>query len=212
MTRIDAPPDPWRLLLEESGALRHGHFQLSSGLHSPAYVQCALLLEQPARARRVGSALAVKLAVHRPDAVVSPALGGLIVGFTTAGALDVPFRFTERKEDRMELRRGFTVRPGERLAVVEDVVTTGRSTRETVAVLETLGGEVVAVGAILDRSSRSRAAGDGGEGAGGEPPSGGLFDVPFEVLVSLDLPTYRPGACPLCADGSRPVKPGSRPG
>jgi len=212
VTRIDPPPDPWRLLLEESGALRHGHFQLSSGLHSPAYVQCALLLEQPARARRVGSALAVKLAVYRPDAVVSPALGGLIVGFATAGALDVPFRFTERKEDRMELRRGFTVRPGERLAVVEDVVTTGRSTRETMTVLEALGGEVVAVGAILDRSSRRRAAGDGGEGAGGEPPSGELFDVPFEVLVSLDLPTYRPGACPLCADGSRPVKPGSRPG
>ena len=202
MTRIDTPPDPWLLLLEASGALRHGHFQLSSGLHSPAYVQCALLLEQPARARQVGSALAAKLGDYRPDAVVSPALGGVIVGFTTAGALDVPFRFTERKDGRMELRRGFGVHPGERLVVVEDVVTTGRSTRETVAVLEALGGEVVAVGAILDRSSRSRVDAEGGEE---------LFEVPFEVLTSLDLPTYPPESCPLCAEGSTPVKPGSRP-
>lgn len=202
MTRIDAPSDPWRLLLEESGALRHGHFQLSSGLHSSAYVQCALLLEQPARARRVGSALAVKLGAYRPDAVVSPALGGLIVGFTTAGALDVPFRFTEREEGRMELRRGFGVRPGERLAVVEDVVTTGKSTRETVAVLEALGGEVVAVGAILDRSS---------QGGTGEEEGEPRFGVPFEVLTSLDLPTFPAESCPLCADGSTPVKPGSRP-
>lgn len=207
MTRIDAPPDPWLMLLEESGALRHGHFQLSSGLHSPAYVQCALLLEQPARARRVGSALAVKLGAYRPEAVVSPALGGLIVGFTTAGSLDIPFRFTERKDGRMELRRGFTVTPGERLAVVEDVVTTGKSTRETIAVLEALGGEVVAVGAILDRSSHSSR----GRAADGEAGTSVLFDVPFETLVTLDLPTYRPGECPLCAEGSRPVKPGSRP-
>lgn len=202
MTQIDASADPWRLLLEETGALRHGHFQLSSGLHSPAYVQCARLLEQPAHARRVGSALAVKLAAHRPDAVISPALGGLIVGFTTAGALDVSFRFTERKEGRMELRRGFGVRSGERLVVVEDVVTTGRSTRETMAVLEALGGEVVAVGAILDRSSRSRAGAEEQEA---------LFEVPFEALTSLDLPNYPPESCPLCADGSTPVKPGSRP-
>jgi orotate phosphoribosyltransferase len=205
VTRIDTPPDPWRLLLEESGALRHGHFRLSSGLHSPAYVQCALLLEHPARARRVGSALAVKLGAYRPDAVVSPALGGLIVGFTTASSLDVAFRFTERKEGRMELRRGFTVRPGERLVVVEDVVTTGESTRETIGVLEALGGEVVAVGAILDRSSRTRA--EDGSADGDE-----LFEVSFEALTRLDLPTYRPEACPLCADGSPPVKPGSRPG
>lgn len=191
--------DPWLLLLEESGALRHGHFQLSSGLHSPAYVQCALLLEQPERARRVGSALAVKVGVYRPDAVVSPALGGLIVGYATAAALDVPFRFTERAEGRMELRRGFAVRPGERIVVVEDVVTTGKSTRETMAVVEGQGGRVVAVAAVLDRT-RGRGSGENGP-----------FQVPFEILVSLDLPTYRPGECPLCADGSRPEKPGSRP-
>jgi len=192
--------DPWLLLLEESGALRHGHFQLSSGLHSTAYVQCALLLEQPERARRVGSALAVKVGAYRPDAVVSPALGGLIVGYATAAALDVPFRFTERAEGRMELRRGFAVRPDERIVVVEDVVTTGKSTLETMAVVEELGGRVVAVAAVLDRIR-------GGRGSGENGP----FQVPFEILVSLDLPTYRPGECPLCADGSRPEKPGSRP-
>lgn len=191
--------DPWLLLLEESGALQHGHFQLSSGLHSPAYVQCALLLEYPERARRVGSALAVKLGAYQPDAVVSPALGGLLVGYTTASALDVPFRFTERKEGRMELRRGFAVRPGERIVVIEDVVTTGKSTRETMAILEKQGGKVVAVGAILDRT-QAKASGEDGP-----------FSVPFETLVSLDLATYRPGECPLCAEGSRPEKPGSRP-
>lgn len=192
-------PDPWLLLLEESGALQHGHFQLSSGLHSPAYVQCALLLEQPERARLVGSALAVKVSAYRPDTVVSPALGGLIVGYTTAAALDVPFRFTERKEERMELRRGFAVRPGERIVVVEDVVTTGKSTCETMAVLEEQGGEIVAVAAIIDRT-RAKATGENAP-----------FSVPFETLVPLDLATWRSGECPLCAQGSRPERPGSRP-
>jgi orotate phosphoribosyltransferase len=196
--------DTWRMLLEESGALRHGHFLLSSGLHSPAYVQCALLLEQPDRARRVGSALAAKLGSLRPEAVVSPALGGLIVGFATAASLGVPFRFTERSEGRMELRRGFTVQPGERIAVVEDVVTTGKSTRETMAVLKTLGAEIVAVGAILDRTGSGSP--DASDPLGPSDP----FEVPFETLLSLDLPTYAAEACPKCAEGSRPEKPGSR--
>jgi len=191
-----APTDPWLLLLEESGALQRGHFQLSSGLHSSVYVQCALLLELPQRARRVGSALAVELGAYRPNAVVSPALGGLVIGYEVAAALDVPFRFTERKEGEMVLRRGFAVRPGERLVVVEDVVTTGRSTRETIDLLRGKGGEVVAVGAILDRT-------------GGR--AGAALDLPFEPLCSLELPTYRPEACPLCAEGSPAVKPGSRP-
>lgn len=205
--------EAWRFLLEESGALRHGHFLLSSGLHSSAYVQCALLLEEPERARRVGSALAVKLGALRPDAVVSPALGGVIVGFVTASSLGVPFRFTERNKDgEMELRRGFAVRPGERITVVEDVVTTGKSTRETMAVLEGMGAEVVAVGAILDRSGRDLEAAGGGDAEDraadrGEPE---LFDVPFETLLSLDLPTYPPDTCPMCAEGSVPEKPGSR--
>ncbi len=118
-------------LLEESGALRRGHFQLSSGLHSTAYVQCALLLEDPARARGVGQALAEELRPHHPDSVLSPALGGMIIGHEVAAALGVPFRFTERKGDELGFRRGFTLRPGEQVVIVEDVVTTGRSTLES---------------------------------------------------------------------------------
>ncbi|MGE5234184.1 MAG: orotate phosphoribosyltransferase, partial [Acidobacteriota bacterium] len=123
-----------RALLEESGALREGHFRLSSGLHSPAYVQCALLLQEPARARRLGGELARRLAEHRPESVLSPALGGVVIGHEVAAALGVPFRFTERQEGAMALRRGFALRGGERVAVVEDVVTTGKSTRECAAV------------------------------------------------------------------------------
>lgn len=193
-------PDPqdiqtWRTLLEECGALKTGHFALSSGLHSPAYVQCALLLEDPARARRVGEALAAKLADLAPESVLAPALGGVIIGHEVAAALRLPFRFTERKEGRMALRRGFRLRPGERLVVVEDVVTTGRSGRETIEIAERLRAVVVGVGAILDRS-------------GGQDSLG----APFRTLLALDLPTWQPRECPLCRQGGRPEKPGSRPG
>ncbi len=180
-------------MLEESGALRRGHFLLSSGLHSPAYVQCALLLEVPARARRVGEELAALLAPFRPDSVLSPALGGLIVGHETAAALGVPFRFTERQGEAMALRRGFELAAGERVVVVEDVITTGRSTRETIAVAEARGARPVAVGAIIDRS--------GGRHG---------FPVPLVSLMTLDLPTYSSDACPLCRAGTPPEKPGSR--
>jgi orotate phosphoribosyltransferase len=192
----DTPPDAaaWRGLLAACGALREGHFALSSGLHSPAYVQCALLLEDPARARRAGEALARRLADLEPESVLSPALGGVLIGHETAAALRVPFRFTERKDGRMELRRGFHLRPGERVVVVEDVVTTGKSTRETIAVAEAQGARVVGVGAILDRS-------------GGNP-----FAVALRTLLALDLPTWRPEDCPLCRKGRAPEKPGSRPG
>ncbi len=188
-------------LLEASGALKRGHFQLSSGLHSPAYVQCALLLELPSRARRVGEALGAGLADLAPDSILSPALGGVLIGHEVAAALGVPFRFTERKAEAMELRRGFALRPGERVVIVEDVVTTGRSTRETAAVAAALGAEVVGVGAIIDRSDRSR--------RGSAAP---LFDVPFRALLELDLPSHAAADCPLCAAGGAPEKPGSRPG
>ena len=182
-------------LLAESGALRQGHFRLSSGLHSPAYVQCALLLELPERARRVGAALADRLRGLGPESVLSPALGGVIIGHEVAAALGVPFRFTERHEGVMGLRRGFTIAPGERVAVIEDVVTTGKSTRECAAVARALGGDIVAIGSILDRSS-------GGHG----------FEPPYEALLRLDFPTYPPDSCPLCAAGGTAEKPGSRPG
>jgi orotate phosphoribosyltransferase len=183
--------------LESSGALLRGHFLLSSGLHSPGYVQCARLLEDPARAREAGAAIAARLReIDRvPDSILAPALGGVIIGHEAAEALGVPFRFTERAGERMALRRGFELRPGERIVVVEDVVTTGKSTLETVAVAEAAGAEVVAVASIIDRS--------GGRHG---------FAVPFASLVALDLPTWRPEECPLCAAGEMPaVKPGSRP-
>jgi orotate phosphoribosyltransferase len=182
-------------MLEESGALRRGHFLLSSGLHSEAYVQCALLLEDPVRARKVGHDLADLLRSYHPDSVLSPALGGVIVGHEVAAALGVPFRFTERKGEEMGLRRGFNLRQGERVVVIEDVVTTGRSTLETAALATTRGARVVAVGAIIDRS------------AGRDP-----FDVPFKSLLQLDLPSYQPNECPACRTGALPAeKPGSRP-
>ena len=143
-------------MLEASRALLAGHFLLSSGLHSPRYVQCALLLEHPVRARRVGEALAAELRPFGVESVLSPAMGGLIIGHETAAALGVPFRFTERKDGRMELRRGFALRARERVAIVEDVVTTGKSTAETVAVAAERGAVVVAVGAILDRTGGRR--------------------------------------------------------
>lgn len=181
-----------RELLLESGALREGHFQLSSGLHSSGYVQCALLLESPARARRVGEWLAERLAAYRVDSVLSPALGGVIIGHETAAALEVPFRFVERREGELTLRRGFRLAAGERVVVVEDVVTTGKSTREAAEVARRLGAEVVAVGAIIDRGARD------------------AFSVPFEALLRLDLPTWEPGECHLCAAGSSAESPGSR--
>lgn len=182
-----------RELLGESGALREGHFELSSGLHSAAYVQCALLLEDPRRARRVGRGLARLLASLRPAAVVSPALGGLIVGHEVAEALGLPFRFTERKDGRMTLRRGFHLAPGERVVIVEDVVTTGKSTREAAEVVRQAGGNVLAVGAVVDRTG------------GGDP-----FDLPFFSLIDLDLPSWAPEECPLCRAGGHAEKPGSR--
>jgi orotate phosphoribosyltransferase len=191
-------------LLEESGALCRGHFLLSSGRHSPAYVQCALLLEDPVRARRVGAEIAEALRSFHPDSVLSPALGGIIIGHEVAAALGVPFRFAERKGAELGLRRGFSLRQGERVVIVEDVVTTGRSTLETAALATGRGARVLAIGAIIDRTGGA----GGSSGTGGRPP----FDVPFRALITLDLPSYSPSECPQCQAGSSPEKPGSRPG
>lgn len=180
--------------LEACGALRRGHFLLSSGLHSPAYVQCALYLEAPGRASRAGSAIAERLREHRVDSILSPALGGVVIGYEVARALNVPFRFCEREGTGMALRRGFAMAPGERVAVIEDVVTTGKSTLETAALAEAGGATVVAIASIIDRS--------GGRHG---------FRVPYAALVPLDLPTYAAADCPLCREGSVAVKPGSRP-
>lgn len=180
-------------LFRESGALLEGHFRLSSGLHSPGYLQCALVLQHPRHAEALGRALAERLRDLAPTVVLSPALGGLIIGHEVARGLGVRAIFAERQEGAMTLRRGFSLTPGDRVVVIEDVVTTGGSTRETMVVVEGTGATVVGAGAIIDRS-------------GGSP---GL-SVPFHALVPFQLPTYDPSACPLCATGSVAVKPGSR--
>jgi orotate phosphoribosyltransferase len=175
-----------------SGALLEGHFRLSSGLHSGGYLQCALVLQHPSDAEALGTALAGKVRDLRPDVVLSPAMGGLIIGHEVARGLGVRAIFAERHEGRLTLRRGFAIAPDERVLVVEDVLTTGLSTRETIEVARAAGGQVVGAVAIIDRS---------------DAPG---LDVPFASLARIALPTYRPDACPMCAKGEPVVKPGSR--
>jgi len=182
-----------RALLEETGALLGGHFRLSSGLHSPNYVQCALLLEHPRNAKALGEALGQRVASLGAQKIVAPALGGVIIGYTVAEALGLPFVFTERKDGQMTLRRGFRLAPGERVVIVEDVVTTGKSTRETADVIAQHGGAVAGFASILNRSGRSNP-----------------FDAPYEALLALDLDTFEESACPLCAKGVVLDAPGSR--
>src|SRR5258706_3694369 len=136
----------------KSGALLEGHFVLTSGLHSPVYLQCALVLQQPRDAEQFGRSIAEHFQAEKIQTVASPAIGGLIIGYEVARALGARFIWTERQEGTMVLRRGFSVSPGERILVVEDVVTTGGSTRETVAALQASGAEVVAAASIIDRS------------------------------------------------------------
>ena len=184
-------------VFKERGALLEGHFLLSSGLHSPRYLQCARVLMDPELATRLGRELAEALrpvlAERRPRAVVAPALGGVLVAHEVARAFGCRGLFTERQEGAITLRRGFTLEPGELVVVVEDVITTGGSTREVMDAVRALGAEVLAVGSLVDRS-------------GGRADLG----VPRRSLLSLDVPTYGANACPLCASGSRPEKPGSR--
>ena len=191
MTAEALPLERW---LEETEALKRGHFRLSSGLHSPAYVQCALLLQHPERARRLGAEIASRLGMTNVQSVLSPAMGGLIIGYEVAAALGIPFRFVERAGGRMSLRRGFELGLGERVVIVEDVVTTGKSTLEAISVARAHGAEICAVASILDRTE------------GGNP-----FEVPFVSLFDLVLPTYDADRCPLCLAGEDLVKPGSRP-
>jgi orotate phosphoribosyltransferase len=182
-----------RALLEETGALLEGHFRLSSGLHSRNYVQCARLLEHPRHARQVGAELAERIRPLAPQRIVAPALGGVIIGYAVADALSLPFVFTERKDGAMTLRRGFRIEPGSSVLIIEDVVTTGKSTRETADVIEQCGGVVEGFASILNRSGRANP-----------------FGLPYEALLSLDLETWDEGACPLCRDGVAVDSPGSR--
>jgi orotate phosphoribosyltransferase len=186
----------------DTGALLEGHFLLSSGLHSAQYLQCALALQYPSDAAKFGRAIAERLVrtesgSDRPlndvDTVASPAIGGLIIGYAVAAAMNKRFIWTERQDGKMTLRRGFSLKPGERILVVEDVITTGGSTRECIAALEGNGGKVISAASIIDRSNGKANVG-----------------VPRISLVAMDVPTYEKADCPMCAEGSEPYKPGSR--
>ena len=179
-------------LFRESGALLEGHFKLSSGLHSTGYLQCALVLQDPTRAQQLGAALGALLKAYNANVVLSPALGGLIICHGVARALGVRAIFVERVDKTLTLRRGFTLSSSDRVVVIEDVVTTGLSTRETIDAAKAHGATIVAAGYIIDRSGKQD------------------LGVPYHALSTLVLPTYQPDACPLCASGSPVTKPGSR--
>ncbi len=180
-------------LFRRHSALLEGHFILSSGLHSDRYIQCALVLQDPHAAEQLGAELARKIEQPGVAAVVAPALGGILVAHEVARALGVRALFAERQDGKMTLRRGFSLEPGEPVLVVEDVVTTGLSTRETMDCVELAGGRVIGAGSLIDRS-------------------GGSIDlgVPRAALVTLSVANYNPADCPLCRVGTPAVKPGSR--
>ncbi|MGB6266328.1 MAG: orotate phosphoribosyltransferase, partial [Candidatus Acidiferrales bacterium] len=181
-------------LFEQVGAIRTGHFELSSGRHSATYIQCALVLEHPKHAEQLGRALADLFRDHSVSCVVSPALGGVIIGYEVARALGVRSLFVERdRSGQMALRRGFELKPGERVLVIEDVWTTGGSTRETIGVVEQSGGLAIATGALIDRS-------------GGRVE----LNVPARALLEMEVSSYEPDDCPLCRAGGEPMRPGSR--
>jgi orotate phosphoribosyltransferase len=180
-------------LFRSSGALLEGHFRLSSGLHSNRYLQSALVLQYPDLAERLGAALAERVRHLQPTAILSPALGGIVIGQEVGRALQVRALFAERQDGSLMLRRGFSLNSSDRVLVVEDVITTGGSTRETISVAEATGAQVLGAAAIIDRGGTST-----------------RLNVPLQTLVRLEVPAYAPESCPLCAKGVPVVKPGSR--
>lgn len=180
-------------LFEKHGALLKGHFRLSSGLHSERYLQCALILQHPDIAAKLADALKGKFKSGRPDLVVGPALGGITLAYEVARSFGVRALFTERQDGKMVLRRGFSIKEGEKALVVEDVVTTGGSTKEVIDLVGSYAGKVIGVGAIVDRS-----AGKAG------------FSAPFKALAGIDIETFEESSCPLCRKNIPITKPGSR--
>lgn len=181
-----------RAYISSCGALLEGHFLLSSGLHSPNYVQCALALKNPVWAEKMGKALAAGWKGPKPDLVLSPAMGGLFIGHEVARAFGVELIFTERENNIMTLRRGFSLAKGTRLVIVEDVFTTGKSTLETAAVVSSFGAETIGAMSVINRMG------------------GKTLPFPSSSLLKLDLTAYQPENCPLCKAGTPVVKPGSR--
>ncbi|HEX5889711.1 MAG TPA: orotate phosphoribosyltransferase [Pyrinomonadaceae bacterium] len=187
--------DPEKVIDEfkQTGALLEGHFQLTSGLHSTVYLQCARVLQFPEKAEAFGRAIAQQFADSGIELVASPAIGGIVIGHEVARALGARFIWTEREGGEMTLRRGFTVSPGETTLVVEDVITTGGSTRETIEALKSAGADVIAAASIIDRSGGSVEVG-----------------VPRVALATLRVLSVEPPACDACKMGEPAVKPGSR--
>ena len=178
---------------KDTNALLEGHFILSSGLHSPNYLQCALALQFPFDAAKFGKAIAEHFANANIETVASPAIGGLVIGYAVAQALNVRFIWTERQDGTMTVRRGFSIKENERILVIEDVITTGGSTRECIKALEQHSARIVGAASIIDRSNGAVDVG-----------------VPRIELVRLDVPSYKPEDCPMCKDGTEAYKPGSR--
>ncbi len=180
-------------IFEKTGALLKGHFRLSSGLHSSDYLQCALVLQHPQYAEKLCSQIAAHFKKDMPTCVVAPALGGVIVSYEVARALGIRSLFTERVEGKMAFRRGFDIKKEDRVLVVEDVITTGLSTKEVLDVVKSKGAEIIGVGSIVDRSGKKID-----------------FGVKSNSLIKLNLPAFPPENCPLCKKGFEITKPGSR--
>jgi len=180
-------------ILEKTGVLLTGHFQLTSGKHSNKYLQCAKIFQHPDISAEISKDLAEKYDGYDIDIVIGPAVGGIILAYEVARQLEVRALFAERENGIMTLRRGFEIQPGSKVLVVEDVITTGGSVKEVIDVVRSAGGEVVGVAAVVDRS-------------GGKA----LFDVPFKSAIKIDIEVFDPLDCPMCKSGSKAVKPGSR--
>jgi orotate phosphoribosyltransferase len=186
-------PEQVKTILQETGAIQEGHFLLSSGLHSPVYIQCALVFQYARHAERLGEEMAGLFAGEQVDAVISPAVGGIVAGQEVGRALGVRALFAERESGVMCLRRGFRIEPGERVLVVDDVMTRGGSVGETLDAVRDSAGQAVGIAVVVDRS-------------GGDL----RWDVPLRSLMRIEAVTYPPEDCPLCRDGMPLVKPGSR--
>ena len=180
-------------IFEKTGALLTGHFKLSSGLHSTQYLQCALVLQHPEYAAKLGKTIADKFKSTQITCVAGPALGGIIIAHEVAKALKTRCVFGERENGKMTLRRGFRVSPRDKVLIVEDVMTTGGSIKELIGVIKDSGSQIAGVGTIVDRSS-------------------GRLDLGCDTksLIKMDIKTFNPDECPLCKSGTPPTKPGSR--
>ena len=223
-------PKSIRTLFTQTNALLQGHFQLTSGKHSEYYVQCAQVLQYPDKARLLSQQLAAAYANSQINVVVGPAMGGIHLAHEVAHALGARSLFTERVEGNMALRRNFRIEPGERILVVEDVITTGGSVREVIQLLQTLGGQIVGVGCLVDRTPSDNTLANNPTPASApanrQPPASNLLigsanlqppasyfpnsNLPLAALLRLDIQAYEPENCPLCAQGLPWEKPGSR--